>query len=191
MTKEDFIELQSHLHHLNPSRNHKSYLAEDVLETKINFLRSRTATHPLTVTTGSLVPTVVLQASGDLVSANTMDDNIDVNSKKVIKRQDDRKDKDIDDENVDDEDSKGDETDEHSEDDNSDKDDKLYIDQDAAVLSHGPTPILPCTIRYMDLTCLNLQHIDRVPQVLIIQDEWDAVVNIFNKRPSGKRGSAI
>ena len=115
-----------------------------------------------------------------------MDDNIDVNSKKVIKRQDDRKDKDIDDENVDDEDSKGDETDEHSEDDNSDKDDKLYIDQDAAVLSHGPTPILPCTIRYMDLTCLNLQHIDRVPQVLLIQDERDAVVNIFNKRPSGK-----
>jgi len=43
----------------------------------------------------------------------------------------------------------------------------------------------------MDLTCLNLRHFDRVPEVLLIRHEWDAVIDLFNKRPSGKRGSAV
>lgn len=188
---KDFVELQSNLHRINPSRNSKSYVAKEVLETKMNFLRSRTATRPLTVTTDSLVPKVVLQASEDLVPA----DNVKINSKKNIKQQRDDKGKDIDDESakgdVHDKDTKGDENDQHSESDDVDEDVRSYIDEDAAVLSHGSNPVLPCTIRYMDLTCLGLQHFDRVPEVLLIRDEWDAVIDIFNKRPSGKRGSAV
>ena len=184
LTKEDFVELQSDLHHLNPSRNCKRYIAKQVLETKINFLRSRTATHPLTVITDCLVPKVVLQASEGLLPANAMDVNDDINSEKIIKRQGDRKGKDIDDD-----DAKGDENDRHSESEDVDEADMSYIDEDAAVLSHGSTSILPCIVRY--LTCLNLQHLDRVPQILLIRDEWDAVIDIFNERPSGKRGSAV
>ena len=115
-----------------------------------------------------------------------MDVNDDINSEKIIKRQGDRKGKDIDDD-----DAKGDENDRHSESEDVDEADMSYIDEDAAVLSHGSTSILPCIIRCMDLTCLNLQHFDRVPQVLLIRDEWDAVIDIFNERPSGKRGSAV
>ncbi|KIM35003.1 hypothetical protein M413DRAFT_449955 [Hebeloma cylindrosporum] len=69
--------------------------------------------------------------------------------------------------------------------------DRSYIDEDAAVLSHGPTPVLPCTARYMDLTCLNLQYFGRVSKVLLIRDEWDAVIDIFNARKKGIKGSAV
>jgi len=195
LTKDDFVELQSDLHHLNPSRNCKSYISKKFLETKMNLLRSRTATRPLTITTDTLVPKVVLQASEGVIPANAMYVNDDTNLERIIKRQEDHKDKGIDDENakgdVDDDDAKGDENDQHSESENVDEDDKLYIDEDAAMLSQGPTPVLPCTIRFMDLTCLNLQHFDRMPQVLLIRDEWDAVIDIFNQRRTGKRGGAI
>jgi hypothetical protein len=195
LTKDDFVELQSKLHHLNPSRNCKSYILTKVLETKMNFLRSRTATLPLTVTTDSLVPKVVLQASEGLVPANAMDVNDDTSSEKIIKQQVDHKGKDIGDENpkgdVDDDVAKGAENDQHSESEDVNEDDTLYIDEDAAVLSHGSNPVLPCTIRYMDLTCLSLQHFDRVPQVLLIRDEWDAVIDLFNQREMGIRGGAL
>ena len=194
LTKDDFVELQSELHHPNPSRNRKSYIAKEVLETKMNFLQSRTATRPLTVATDSLVPKVVLQASEGLIPT----DNVKINSEKSeknIKRQRDEKGKEIDDENakgdVDGEDSKGDENDQHRESEDVDEGEKSYIDEDAAVLSHMSNPVLPCAIRYMDLTFLNLRHFDRVPEVLFIRHEWDAVIDIFNKRPSGKRGSAV
>ena len=57
----------------------------------------------------------------------------------------------------------------------------MYIVEDADVLSHEPT-VFPSTIRYMDLTSLELQHFKRVPRVLLIRNEWDAVVDILNKR---------
>ena len=142
LTKDDFVELRSELHHLNPSRNRKSYTAKEVLETKVNSLRSRTATRPLTVATDSLVPKVVLQASEGLIPTYNVKimrptDNVKINSKKNIKRQRDDKGKEIDDENakgdVDGEDSKGDENDQHSESEDVDDDDKSYIDEDAAV----------------------------------------------------------
>jgi hypothetical protein len=53
--------LQHSLHHLNSSRNQKSYKLTDVLKDKMTFLRSITATRTLT-TTGSPVPKVVLQS---------------------------------------------------------------------------------------------------------------------------------
>jgi hypothetical protein len=88
------------------------------------------------------------------------------------------------------EDAMEDESDENAVGDESDDDSEgdKYIDQDATVLSHT---IFPCTIRYMDLTCLNLQYFNRVSQVLLIRDEWDVVVDIFNKRETGIRGSAL
>ena len=99
------------------------------------------------------------------------------------------------DEDESDEDAKGDqdddEGDEDSESEDDDGDDKSYIDKDKAVLSSGPSAIFDCTIRYMDLTCLNLRHFNRVSRVLLIRDEWDAVVDIFNQREIGIEGSAI
>jgi hypothetical protein len=176
LTKDDFIELQSNLHHLNPSRNHKNYVAGNVLETKINFLRSRTATHRLTTTTDSLVPKVVLHSSEGLIPADTMYVDVSINSEKIVKQQEHCEDKEFD------EDSEGEVDDE---------DDNSYIYKDAAILSNGPTAVLPCTIRYMDLTCLNLQYFTRVSRVLLIRDEWDAVVDIFNKREIGIEGSVL
>jgi hypothetical protein len=192
LTKEDFIELQSNLHNLHPSRNHKNYVAEDVLETKMTFLQSRTATRPLTIATDSLVPKVVFYTPEGPVT-DPMDVDVDVNSEKIIKQQEDRENNSIDeDENdVADEDVDGDENDDGEEDDDGDENDKSYIDEDAAVLSHGPTAVFPYTIRYMDLTCLNLQHFERVSKVLLIRDEWNALVDIFNKRTTGIRGGAL
>ena len=181
LTKEDFIELQTILHHLNPSRNHKSYLvAGDVLETKMNFLQSRTTTHTLRITTDSPVPKVVLCASEGVTPLNPMDvdESFDSNYDKGAGG-------DLG------EDAKGDEDEELSDGEDDDGANKSYIDEDAAVLSHGPTPVLPCTIRYMDLICLKLQHFKRVPDVLLIRDEWDAVIDIFNKRKIGTQGSAL
>ena len=229
VAKEDFIELQHDLHRLNPSRNHKSYVTGQVLNAKTNFLRSRTATHPLT-TTGSLVPKVVLHASEALIPTDAMEVDVDIESDKNIKLRENLERKDIDAEDArdggghedvkagvdgDDDDEDGDEddegeeedegevedegdeedegevNDEHSEGEGNSKNAKSYIDEDATVLSLGPTAIFPCTIRYMDLTCLNLRHFKRVSQVLLIRNEWDAVVDIFNQREIGFRGSAI
>jgi len=168
LIKEDFVELQSELHHLNPSRNLKNYLAKKVLKTKMDFLRSRTATRSLGITTDSLVPKVVLIKKQEDKDNNEEDAKFDVGD------EDTQYDGNVEDESE-----------------NVDEDDKSYIDEDAAFLSRGPAPVLPCTIRYMDLTCLNLKHFYRVSQVLLIRDKWDAVVDIFNKKERGKGGSAI
>jgi hypothetical protein len=191
LTKEDFIGLQRDLHHLNSSRNHKNYVTENVLNTKVDFLRSRTATYPLTIT-GSLVPKVVLHASEAPIPADAMDVDVDIESDQNIKIQENLEGKDLgdeDDQRI--EDDEGELDDECDEGEGDGEDDESYIDEDAAVLSRGPSAILPCTIRYMDLTCVNLRHFHRVPKVLLIRDEWDAVVDIFNKRESGLLGRAI
>jgi hypothetical protein len=161
LTKEDFVKLQSSLHHLNPSRNCKSNILaakKEILETKLKFLRSRTTTHPLTIDTDSLVPKIIFQHH---IPARAIDS----------------------------EGQGGEDSGEYSEDD--DDDDQFYILKDANVLAYGSTPVLPCTIRYMDLTCLSLQHLKRVPEVLLIRDEWDAVIDIFNERERGISGGAI
>lgn len=197
LTKKDFVELQSNLHGLNPSRNCKSYKSnkKNILDVKIDFLRSRTA-RPVTTTTDSPVSKVVFRdsipagamdvdlghegANNDVGDDEAKGDEEDENSE----GNDDEESEGEDDEDGDDEDGDG-EDDEYSE---GDDDNKSYIDEDAAVLSHGSTPVLPCTIRYMDLTCLNLQHFRRVSQVLLIRDEWDAVIDIFNQGNGGDEG---
>jgi len=141
----------------------------------MGFLRSRTATHPLISNTDSLVPKVVF--SERRIPAGAMDVDVDIKSDS--------------DDAMDDEDANGDEEVKDEADKSEFDDDKSYIVQDAAELSHGPTPVFPCTIRYMDLTCLNLRSFTRVSQILLTRDEWDAVVDIFNKGKTGIRGSAI
>jgi hypothetical protein len=65
------------------------------------------------------------------------------------------------------------------------------IDSDAALLSEGPDAIFPCSIRYLDLTFLELKHLVRVPHLMLIRDEWRTVIDIFNNRERGIRGSAV
>jgi hypothetical protein len=139
LTKEDFIELQSKLHDLNPSRNHKSYLTRqnNILETKMDFLRSRTlaATHPLTSNTDSLVPKVVLCNLKHHIPVAPMDINIDIKLNCADATHD----------GIDEEVKGSVEDDETEEGEFVDKDDtgKLYINEDAAALSHGPIPFSP------------------------------------------------
>ena len=164
LTKEDFIELQSKLHDLNPSRNSGSYVdkSEDTLKTKLDFLRTRITTYPLTSNTDSLVPKVVFRERPDPVE-DAMDVDIDAT----------------------------DATDDDADESEDVLENVKYIDKDAAALSHGATPVFPCTIRYMDLTFLDLQHFSRVSKVLLIRDEWDVLIDIFNERKMGIFGSAV
>ena len=68
--------------------------------------------------------------------------------------------------------------------------DAMDIDvNDATYLSEGSTAIFPCTIRYMDLTFLELKHLNRVPHLMLIHDKWRAVIHIFNKMRRGIQGS--
>ena len=70
--------------------------------------------------------------------------------------------------------------------------DTVDIDvDDTTYLSEGSTAIFPCTIRYMDLTFLQLKHLNRVPHLMLIRDEWRTVVHIFNKRRRGIQGSTV
>ena len=62
---------------------------------------------------------------------------------------------------------------------------------DANYLSKGPNAIFPITIQYMDLTVLKLEHLIRVPHLMLVRGEWTTLVDIFNKREEGIRGGAI
>jgi hypothetical protein len=225
LTADDFVQLQSELHDLDSRRNQKCHKLGEVLSTKIAFLRSRTATHRLTITS-SPIPKVVL--ASELADAMEVDVDIASNPNKEQDNdvkvdakgdQDDEegevdngddeggengddgdREGEVDDgddeggENEDDEDREGkvdDEDDEDGKREDDNRTDKAYIDKDRDVLSSEPSAIFPCTIRFMDLAFLNLQHFDRVAQVLLIRDEWDAVVDIYNERQAGLRGSAI
>ncbi|KIM46713.1 hypothetical protein M413DRAFT_23080 [Hebeloma cylindrosporum] len=63
------------------------------------------------------------------------------------------------------------------------------IAADLAYLSEG-TAVFPYSIRYMDLTFLNLQHSWRVPQLLFIRDEWKIMIGLFNTGEKGIHGGA-
>ena len=66
------------------------------------------------------------------------------------------------------------------------------VDEDATHLSTGDTAIFPCTIRYMDLRVLELTNFStRIPQLMFLRKEWDNMVDIFNRREKGIRGSAV
>ena len=66
-----------------------------------------------------------------------------------------------------------------------------YILADAAELSTGSAAVLPCIIRYMDLTTLKLKYLSRVPPLTLIRDEWKTMIDVFNGRDSGVYGSAV
>jgi len=64
-----------------------------------------------------------------------------------------------------------------------------YIVDDTAELS--TRSVFPCTIQYMDLTPFNLKFLTRVPHLMLIRDEWKAMIDLFNKRENGIHGSAV
>jgi hypothetical protein len=68
---------------------------------------------------------------------------------------------------------------------------EAYINTDAIYLSTGATAVFPCTIRYMDLTCLELNYRVRIPQLTLLRNEWGNMVDIFNGRQKGVLGSAV
>ena len=72
-------------------------------------------------------------------------------------------------------------------------DDAMDIDPDPhmADLSNETKAIFPCTIRYLDLTGLELEEDLLVPQLMLFRNEWDSMIDIFNKRTNGIRGSAV
>ena len=161
-TRADFIELQRQLQELNPERNSESYVAKDVLATKSTFLRSRSTALFGTNLGKGLVPRLVFDTSQPPFSDVMDDDDTD----------------DIDDAAL-------------VTDDAIDIDPDL-INTDLAHLSKEATAIFPYTVRYMDLTVLDLKAKDlRVPQLILFRDEWGSIIDIFNERKKGMRGSAV
>jgi hypothetical protein len=53
--------------------------------------------------------------------------------------------------------------------------------------------IFPYTIRYVDLTVLNLKNNLRAPLLMLFRNEWGSMIDIFNGRKhlKGIRGSAV
>jgi hypothetical protein len=196
LTKTDFIELQAQLHGLNPSRTSESYVATNVLAIKSDFLRSRsvdTAAHfPEydAVSNGQLVPKLDVNKSNDLVPITAGADVDDVDTDTIAADAMDTKPLDVvaepdhtDDMHTDAMDADfGVEADPNS---------PSYYGTNAAFLSDGSAAVLPRTIRYMDLTVLKLKHLTRVPHVMLIRDDWEAMVDILNRRQKGILGSAI
>lgn len=169
LTEADFIELQSHLQELNPERNSESYEAKDVLAAKSAFLRSKSTPLSDTNLGIGLVPRLVFDASYSP-------------SPCVVDGPDD----------TDDADAVADDT-------NAVADDAMDIDPDPgssgssqvntdAVYLNG---IFPCTIGYMDLTVLRLENEIRVPPLTLLRKEWGDMIDIFNGRKRGIRGSAL
>jgi len=189
LTKTDFIQLQLLLERNDPSRRSPSYEAQNVLDVKADFLRKKScdATAILEFDTArnrNLVPSVINSTSVPLASlANTSSApkagsnssappvlagamNVDANA-------------------------------DSSEADSADSNLALqfptcpgYILADATELSTGSAAVFPCIIRYMDLTALKLEYLTRVPHLMLIRDEWQTMIDIFNGRKGGVNGSA-
>jgi hypothetical protein len=213
LTTADFIQLQLGLEKINPSRAEPSYKAQDVSKVKADFLRGKSRNATLEFDNApncKLVPSVSLVASSSILSTLPCAMDLDAtahhgdcpdsaepsvisdisvplaglaNNSSASKAHpsapcvlDDTMDVDADAEagpvpqpaN-----SPG------------------YIITDAKELSTGSTAVLPCTIRYMDLTTLNLKESLPVKRLTLIRDEWNIMIDLFNGRKRGVRGSAI
>jgi hypothetical protein len=166
LNEADYIELQRQLQELNPERNSECYVAKDVLATKSAFLRSRSTALAVTNLGEGLVPRLVFDASQFPSSESDVVDNEADDANAVA---DDAMDIDPD------PGSSG----------------CSHINTDAVYLSNGVTTIFPCTIWYMDLTVLKLENEIRVPHLTILRNEWGNMIDIFNDRKKGIRGSAI
>jgi hypothetical protein len=208
LTAADFIQLQLGLERINPSRTKPSYKAQDVLKVKADFLRGKSRNATLEFDNApncKLVPSVSLVALSstlftlpcgtshhgdcpDSAEASVIS-NISVppaglaNTSSASKAHpsappvlDDTMDVDPD--------AEADLTSQPA-------NCPGYIIADAKELSTGPTAVLPCTIRYMDLTTLELKKSIPVKRLTLIRDEWNIMIDLFNGRKRGVRGSAI
>lgn len=174
LTKTDFIELQHQLHSHDPERNSDSSVLQNAIAIKADFLRSRSfadstaSAHFDATPNGNLVPKLVFDTTHD-VTPPISDDDEDTTAMDAASEHVGVMDVDP----------------------NPDLNSRSYIENDAIYLSTGNSAMFPCTIRYMDLTILGLTHFTRTPQLILLQNEWGNMVDIFNKREKGIGGSAI
>jgi hypothetical protein len=189
LTESDFRELQHKLHNDNPQRNSESYVAKNVLAVKSAFLRSKSVpvVDPAYFNTDYLVPKLVIDTS-HLDEVPAPDDDVDG--------------EDMDDDGMDDDGMDDDGMDDDGMNDDS-MDDAMgvdccanpgshsYIASDAVTLSNRTPAAFPCTIWYLDLVELKLEHFTRVPHLMLIRSEWSDVIDIFNKRQKGIYGGAV
>ena len=54
-----------------------------------------------------------------------------------------------------------------------------------------PDALFPCKLKYMDLTTLHLQHLRRVPQLMLIRDDWATLTRELEAREPGIFGSLL
>jgi len=147
-------------------------VAKDVLAIKAEFLRSKSLSDPTVAaayfdakSNGGLAPKLVFDTSADITSPMPSD-TADEDAGAAMDT-----DMDIDPNPV--------------------SSIEPYINTDAIYLSTGARGVFPCTIRYMDLTGLGLKYPIRIPQLTLLRNEWGNMVDIFNKRREGVRGSAV
>ena len=65
------------------------------------------------------------------------------------------------------------------------------VDPHMVDLSNEAKAICPYTIRYLDVTDLELEEDLLVPKLMLFRNEWNSTIDIFNKRTNGRRGSAV
>ncbi len=168
LTKMDFIKLQLLLEGNDSSRSSPTYEAQNVLNIKADFLRKQSSITGIASAISEydatcnheLVPSVITSASDPLAGWSS---TLNANLSKA---------------------------------DSTASNLALqfpncpgYILADAVELS-GMATVFPCIIRYMDLTALKLEYLTRVPHLMLIRDEWQTMINIFNRREGGVSGSA-
>ncbi|KAK2459845.1 hypothetical protein APHAL10511_008166 [Amanita phalloides] len=196
LTEDHFIELQRLLEALNPERKSEDYVAKDVLATKSAFLYDRsTALDADADVSDSPVPGLVFEASQPPTSAvvgndNDNDDAVDVDGDDAVAVDDDDAVAD------DDDDAVADDADDAEVDDDDDAvaGDAMPVDIDPVNthmhhLLQEATPIFPHTVRYVNLTFLKPDL--RVPRLMLYREEWVSLIDAFNKRRKGMRGSAV
>ena len=80
-------------------------------------------------------------------------------------------------------------------DDDDDDDAAMMIDSDHCsgdtYIPNEVMAIFPYTIQYVDLTVLQSKKELRVPRLMLFRNEWGTMIDIFNKRKKGIRGSAL
>ena len=166
LTKHDFNELQVRLDEQNPERISDTYVAKNVLATKSAFLRIKST--PLSTGFGDgLVPRLVFDATQPASSGVVDNDDVADDDNDAV---------------ADDDDDAMDIDPNHG-----------YAGSHMDHLSKEDKAIFPYTIRYVDLTALNLQDDFRAPLLMLFRNEWGTMIDIFNKRThrKGIRGSAV
>ncbi len=157
----------------NPGRTSGLYVAKDVLVKKADFLREKSK--PLEIDFGDgLVPRLVFDATQAPSSGVVDNDDVADDDNDAVA--------DDDDDAVADNDNAMDIDPNHG-----------YAGSHTDHLSEEAEAIFPYTIRYVDLTVLNLKTNLRVPLLMLFRNEWNTMIDIFNKRThlEGIKGSAV